>query len=155
MGSTVVCALIRDSHLTIGHVGDSRLYLLSNGVLSPQTRDDTWAATILGGSGEAGDASAIARHPMKHVLTNVLGAREQADIHIQERELRDGDMLLLCSDGIHNVLDEAALTGLMTTGRPVDEVANALIAAAIERGTRDNVTAIVLRYTGDGSAGNG
>ena len=152
MGSTVVCALIRDSHLTIGHVGDSRLYLMSNGVLSSQTRDDTWAATILGGSGPGTDAGAIASHPMKHVLTNVLGAREQADIHIQERELKDGDMLLLCSDGIHNVLDEAVLTRLMTADRPISELANAMIAAAIERGTRDNVTAIVLRYTRDGSA---
>ena len=161
MGSTVVCALIRDSHLTVGHVGDSRLYLLSNGVLTAQTRDDTWAATILGGLGQADDPGAIARHPMKHVLTNVLGAREQADIHILERELQDGDMLLLCSDGIHNVLDDPTLSRLMAGDTPVDVVANSMIEAAIERRTRDNVTAIVLRYSSDGrngaetGAGNG
>ena len=152
MGSTVVCALIRNSHLTIGHVGDSRLYLCSNGVLTPQTRDDTWAATILGGSGAADDPGAIARHPMKHVLTNVLGARDQADIHIMERELRDGEMLLLCSDGIHNAVDERTLTGLMTADCPVEAIANSIIAAAIERRTRDNVTAVVLRFSSDGTA---
>jgi protein phosphatase len=152
MGSTVVCALIRDNHLAIGHVGDSRLYLRSNGLLTAQTRDDTWAATILGGTPEADDPGAIARHPMKHVLTNVLGARDHAEIHIAERELRHGEMLLLCSDGIHNVLDDRTLYGLMADDCPVDVIANAIVAAAIERGTRDNVTAVVCRYSADGEA---
>ena len=90
---------------------------------------------------------------MKHVLTNVLGAREQADIHIMERELHDGEMLLLCSDGIHNALDEPTLSRLMAGDSPVEVIANSMIDAAIERRTRDNVTAIVLRYSSDGGSG--
>jgi serine/threonine protein phosphatase PrpC len=152
MGSTIVCAMIHEDRLTIGHAGDSRLYLLSNGVLEQQTTDDTWAASVLGSVGQAGDAEALARHPMRHVLTNVVGVRAQVDIHILERGLRDGDTLLLCSDGVHNVLDEPTLTRLMNDGCPVDAMANSMVAAAIERGTRDNLTAVVLRYTTDGSA---
>jgi protein phosphatase len=152
MGSTVVCAMIDGHRLTIGHAGDSRLYLLSNGVLEQQTRDDTWAASVLAISGQAGDPGAIARHPMRNVLTNVVGAREQMEIHILERELRDGDTLLLCSDGVHNVLDEPALMRLIADGRPVEAMAESVVAAAIEGGTRDNVTALVLRYASDGPA---
>jgi protein phosphatase len=149
MGSTVVCALIRGSRLAYGHVGDSRLYLLSDGVLTPQTRDDTWAESMRGGNADA-DPEAIANHPMKHLLTNVLGGREQAVIHVGECQLRDGDMLLLCSDGVHNVLDDRTLAGTLTDC-PVAAVANAVIAAALQRGARDNVTALVARYSSRGS----
>jgi len=142
MGTTVVCALISGSQLTIGHVGDSRLYLLSGGRLTTQTRDDTWAATVLGGDGTA---SRIADHPMRNVLTNVLGAREQTEIHLAERDLTAGEMLLLCSDGVHNVLDESALCALMSQDQPPDVIAQAVVTTAIKRGTRDNATAVVVR----------
>ena len=143
MGTTVVCALITGASLAIGHVGDSRLYLLSSGVLTPQTRDDTWAATVLAGTV---DAHQIQSHPMRNVLTNVLGAREQTDVHLAERELRDGDMLLLCSDGVHTVVDDESLCSLMTRQAPVSEIARAVVDAALAHGSRDNVTALVIRY---------
>jgi PPM family protein phosphatase len=142
MGTTVVCALLDGALLSIGHVGDSRLYLLSNGRLSAQTRDDTWAATVLGNC----DASAMTDHPMRNVLTNVLGAHEQADIHVSERTLADGEMLLLCSDGVHNVLDEEALRALMVTNASAESIARSVVREAIASGTRDNVTAVVVRY---------
>jgi protein phosphatase len=143
MGTTVVCALMNGASLTIGHVGDSRLYLLSNGTLSVQTRDDTWAATVL--SGDA-DARRVADHPMRNVLTNVLGAREQTEIHLSERQLNHGEMLLLCSDGVHNVLDERALHALLSREGTLEAIARAVVDAAIERGSRDNATALVVRY---------
>src|SRR5688500_3806296 len=151
MGSTVVGALIRQNRLIIGHVGDSGLYLWSAGILTPQTRDDTWAATLLAGSAE-GDA-AIASHPRKHVLTNVLGARGQAELHVSERELCDGDMLLLGSDGIHNVLDDRTLAEMMAPDCAVDVIADAMVAEALQRGARDNVTALVVRYSADTAHG--
>ena len=149
MGTTVVCALLSGAQLTIGHVGDSRLYLLSGGRLTAQTRDDTWAATVLGGDG---NASHIVDHPMRNVLTNVLGARDQTEIHLAERELVDGDMLLLCSDGVHNVLDEAALGALLAQDQSPDVIAQAVVATAMKQGTRDNATAVVVRYRGSGDA---
>jgi protein phosphatase len=152
MGSTVVGALIRGNRLAMAHAGDSRLYLWSGGVFSAQTRDDTWAASLLPDDAAAG-GNAIAVHPMKHVLTNALGIGEQADIHLSERRLNDGDMLLLCSDGVHNVLDDASLAGMMSTGAPVDVIANEIVAAALQRGARDNVTALVVRYATDESDG--
>lgn len=144
MGTTVVCALIRDRHLAFGHVGDSRLYVFSRGVLEQQTRDDTWAATVL--NAEAGqDVAAVATHPMRHLLTNVLGAREP-DIHVAERELVDGELLLLCTDGVHNVVDTETLVRLLSADGDLRAIADSVVATALERGSRDNVTALLVRY---------
>ena len=148
MGTTVVSALITGSQVTIAHVGDSRLYLHSHGVLSTLTRDDTWAATILGGATET-DPDAASGHPMQHVLTNVLGARDQAEIHVSERQLLPGDILLLCTDGVHNVVNVAALTTLLSASQNPESLAQSVIAAAIAGKTRDNVTALVVRYAGE------
>lgn len=145
MGTTVVCALVGDGRVAISHVGDSRLYVFSNGILQQQTRDDTWAVTLLDG-GVGVDAQAVAHHPMRNVLTNVLGAREQAEIHVSERELAGGEILLLCTDGVHSVLDTDTLTALMSTGDDVEVVASSVVATALARGSRDNVTALVVEY---------
>lgn len=153
MGTTVVCALIRDGLLTVGHVGDSRLYLLSDGVLSSQTRDDTWAATVLLDTHGGIDERALAAHPMRHILTNVLGAREHAEIHVRQRKLQGGETLLLCTDGVHGVVNDATLGAALAAPGSPEAIARAVVAAAMEGGTRDNVTALVVRC--DGVAGEG
>jgi protein phosphatase len=149
MGTTVVCGLISGGHLAIGHVGDSRLYLFSRGVLLPLTQDDTWAATVL--AGPDADPNAVNSHPLRHVLTNVLGARDHTDIHVSERDIQHGDVLLLCSDGVHNVIDTAALEALIATSPDPQHAAQAVTSTALERGSRDNVTALVVQYQDDGA----
>lgn len=84
---------------------------------------------------------------MRNVLTNVLGAREQTEIHLSERTLADGEMLLLCSDGVHTVVDDAALCRLLEQDATVEAIARSVVSAALERGSRDNVTALVVRYS--------
>jgi protein phosphatase len=144
MGTTVVCALLNGPTVTIGHVGDSRLYVLANGQLTVHTQDDTWAAFLQANGGESGVVAE--QHPLRNVLTNVLGAREDADIHISECELAPGHMLLLCTDGVHGVLGEQLLYGLMSEHREPESIARAVVQAAFEHGSRDNATAIVVRY---------
>jgi serine/threonine protein phosphatase PrpC len=151
MGTTVVCALITGAQLSIGHVGDSRLYLLSNDTLVPQTRDDTWAATVLA-DGKEREPDLVKKHPMRHVLTNVLGAREQPEIHVSERTLAPGETLLLCSDGIHNAIDDETLKALLLQGGDVRSISESIVATALDRGGRDNATAVLVRYL-DGSNG--
>jgi serine/threonine protein phosphatase PrpC len=148
MGTTIVGLLVNGSRMSIGHVGDSRLYLVFNGTLEQVTHDDSWAATILAQDPSLGPAE-IAHHPMRNVLTNVLGARDQVDIHLTERPLQGGEVMLLCSDGLHGVLDADALTAILTSAQEVDVVARNLVDAAMERGSRDNVTALVVRYEAD------
>jgi protein phosphatase len=148
MGTTIVSLLANGSRMAIGHVGDSRLYLLRGHTLEQLTQDDSWAATILAHDPRVKPAD-LAHHPMRNVLTNVLGAREQVDVHLAERDLKAGDVMLLCSDGLHGVLDVDEVTGLLQQTTDVVAAARSLVDAALENGARDNVTALVVRYEGE------
>jgi protein phosphatase len=86
---------------------------------------------------------------MRHVLTSVLGVRERVDIHLSEREINSGDVLLLSSDGLHGVLDGEAIRSTIRSASDVAAAARQLVATAIDRGSRDNVTALVVRYDED------
>ena len=144
MGTTVVAVLACDGHTVIGHIGDSRLYLFSRGTLTQVTQDDSWAATVLGLPAMA-DQAALAHHPMRNVLTNVLGAREETEVHLQERRLNAGDCVLLCSDGLHSVVDDETIASILGAHDGRGEAAGALVQEALARGCRDNVTTLVAR----------
>lgn len=146
MGTTMASVVIAGSRLIVGSVGDSRVYLLTDGRLSQLTQDDTWAATILAHQGQAPDPATLAHHPMRHVLTNVLGARDQVTMHLSEHDLRAGDRLLLCSDGLHGVVEDDRLRDILADREDLREAAESLVEAALSAGTRDNVTAVVIRY---------
>jgi PPM family protein phosphatase len=148
MGTTIAGVLVIGSRVSVGHVGDSRVYLMSGGTIEQLTQDDSWAATILAKDLGLGPA-AIAKHPMRHVLTSVLGVRDQVHIHLMERDLRDGETLLLCSDGLHGVVDGEALRATVAAAPDAGTAARQLVGGAIESGSRDNVTALVVRYTDD------
>ena len=142
MGTTVVCALVSDHRLVAAHVGDSRLYLCARGTLTQLTEDDSWAATMLaGGSGGSAAVAAATRH----VLTNVLGARPETTVHLLERDLAGDETMLLCSDGLHGSVPDETLRDALMSGEAVPAVARMLVSAALEHGSRDNVTALVVR----------
>lgn len=147
MGTTIVGVLVNGSRAAIASVGDSRVYLLARGALEQLTADDSWTATILAQDPNltAGD---LARHPMRNVLTKVLGAHETVDVRVSEHELRGGDVLLLCSDGVHGVLDDDALRDILLEKPDVEQAAQTVVTSALEHGSRDNVTAVVVRYDG-------
>ena len=144
MGTTIVAALLVDGLLSIAHVGDSRMYYASNSQLVQLTRDDSWAARVLVQPAVAATAEL---HPMRNVLTNVLGARDTTDIHVQERQVAPGDLLLLCTDGLHGFLDDQAIQALLSPRATMERTAEDLVRAALERGSRDNVTAVVALCT--------
>jgi serine/threonine protein phosphatase PrpC len=147
MGTTVVAALISGTRLAVANAGDSRLYLFVDGRLTRLTRDDTWAATVL--ASQHGSDPAAPPQSMRHVLTNVVGAREQADVRLSEHDLSRGDMILLCSDGLHGVLDDSTLENMLSAGGTPSEIVPKLLEAALAGGARDNVTAVVARYDGE------
>jgi protein phosphatase len=95
------------------------------------------------------DPEVLKHHPMRNVLTNVLGARPRTDIHIAEEQLVEGDVLLLTTDGVHGVLDEGQLERLLGEGADLGAVAASIVVAAIGHGSRDNCTAIVAKYVPD------
>ena len=146
MGTTVVGALICGSRLSVANAGDSRLYLFADGRLTQLTRDDTWAATVI--AAQPGSDPTAPPKSMRHVLTNVVGARDQAEVRLSEHDLTGGEMILLCSDGLHGVLDDRTIEGMLGGGGTPSDIVTRLIEAALTGGARDNVTAVVARYDG-------
>jgi PPM family protein phosphatase len=150
MGTTVVAVMLTDSTAIIGHVGDSRVYLLDAEALHRLTLDDSWAATVL--PQELGnDAAAIARHPMRNVLTNVLGVREQTQIHLTEIPLQGDELLLLSTDGLHGTLDDPTIAEILGESDDLEDTARRLVNAALDQGSRDNVTVLLVRCPGPDS----
>jgi len=145
LGTTVVAALVDDDQVAFSGVGDSRIYAYVNGRLDQITEDDSWIATVL--AREPGqDEASLAAHPMRHVLTNGLGAREPMEMEVSERQLTSGETLLLCSDGLHGALDDKALENVLASDKPVDEIAGELVERALAVDGADNITALVVRF---------
>ena len=146
MGTTVVVSLIDGDRLVFAGVGDSRLYAMTEGNFIQLTTDDSWVATLR--KGDPG-AELAARHPMRHVLTNVIGAREQVELEVLERPLVDGDVLLLCSDGLHGELDDEMMAAIIAEGGDAKTMADKLVQTTLARRAADNVTALIIKYTAD------
>lgn len=146
MGTTTVAALVDNEQVTFSSVGDSRIYSFRDGHIEQLTRDDSWAAEVL--AHQPGmTPEALANAPMRHVLTNVVGAREQTTVEVSSRALSNGEMLMFCSDGLHGMVDDPTIEAIMGASSDLTVIAEKLVAQALEKGGRDNVTALVLRYT--------
>lgn len=143
MGTTLTVLLLDEGSGVVGSVGDSRAYLVRGATVDLVTHDDTWLASVLGRDG-AREAAARA-HPMRHVLTSVIGARVAADPEILEIGVAPGDIVVLASDGLHNVVDDARL-GELVRGVSAEAGARQLVDDALARGTTDNVTVVVVHH---------
>lgn len=143
MGTTLTVLLLGESSGVVGSVGDSRAYVVRANAVELMTHDDTWLASVLGRDG-AREAAARA-HPMRHVLTSVIGARVSADPEIVELVIAGGDILVLASDGLHNVVDDARI-GDLVRGVSAEAGARQLVDDALARGTTDNVTVVVVHH---------
>ena len=143
MGTTVVACLVVDpEHVVVAHVGDSRAYLLRGGRLQTLTRDHTIVEELVGrGLLTAEEAE---RHPYKNVLSRNLGARAEPRVDLLELELRPGDRLLLCSDGLYGYASAEAIQYLLGSGDAPEHVARDLIDLALRGGGGDNVSTIVI-----------
>ena len=146
MGTTVVAALVQDDRICYGGVGDSRVYAHSEGLFAQVTEDDSWVATVLAADPTA-TKEEMASHPMRHVLTKALGATETIDVDVSERRLRAGDRFLLCSDGLHGGVDDAAIGDVLSSAPSASDAVNRLLQSALGGPATDNVTALVVGYS--------
>ena len=146
MGTTVAAVLISRGRpqMTYASIGDSRIYLVRNGAMVQLTRDDTWLNAAW--DGEPPDPSVLAS--MKNVLTKALGAGDDVDFGVAVQELNEGDVVLLCSDGLTNMLSDPEILEIVSArGTDLDGACRDLIAAANARGGRDNISAVLVRYS--------
>lgn len=147
MGTTLTLACSSGPDLFIGHVGDSRAYLVRGSELIRLTRDHTYPQDLADRGLLRPDE--VARHRLRHVLTRVLGGRTGEDpvpVDVVRVGLADGDQLLLCTDGLYDVVPESDMAAALVEAGTAAEACDRLIAVALGRGAPDNVTAVVARY---------
>ena len=146
MGTTLTLSYSVGTDLFVAHAGDSRAYLLHQGQLELLTSDHTLVQLLVDhGAITPEDAR---EHPRRHIITNVVGG-PSAGVHVEihRRSLADGDILLLCTDGLTDELTEATIADLLTAYPDPQESARRLLDAALAEGARDNVTLALARYT--------
>ncbi|HET7431816.1 MAG TPA: protein phosphatase 2C domain-containing protein [Nocardioides sp.] len=140
MATTLIAALIRRDQVTLVHVGDSRAYLLRDGELSRLSSDHTFVQSLV----DAGRLTPeeAARHPYRSVVLRSVNADDEPGPVVMDPDLRLGDRLLLCSDGLTDFVPDETLAGLLGEPDP-DDAAVRLVEAALATGGRDNVTCLV------------
>jgi protein phosphatase len=147
MGTTLVVATIDEDGLCVANVGDSRLYLISNGEIRQVTVDHSLVEEMVQ-MGELERKSAR-NHPDKNIITRAVGVMEEVDPDFFEVEdLVVGDTILMCSDGLSNMLEDTEIMGIVDGEGTLKEKALRLVAAANMNGGRDNITVILVRVEG-------
>jgi serine/threonine protein phosphatase PrpC len=150
MGTTLTSALMRDGVMLLGHVGDSRAYLLHEGALRQLTDDHSWVGEMVR-RGELTVAEASV-HPHRSVITKALGTDGEVVPDTLEVPLAPGDRLMLCSDGLSGMVSDDSIQELLRLSDAPQAVADALIAAALKGGGEDNITVVVVEVLADEDA---
>jgi protein phosphatase len=145
MGTTGVVVLIDQGRMNYASVGDSRIYSCQGGRLQQLTADDSWISEVLARDPGV-DPASLRDHPMRNVLTSVIGVREALDVKVAERALSPGEIVMLCCDGLHGALPADAIQAILAGGGTPDALARRLVDAALEGPATDNITAVVVRY---------
>ena len=143
MGTTVVAACVTDDRVLFGSVGDSRIYLWRERRLTQLTEDDSWVSRVL--REEELSEDDVQRHPMRHVLTKVVGLRADMEPSIGVNAFGPGDALLLCSDGLHGSVPDPAIAETLVGNGAIEATAQQLVDQALSRGATDNITVVIVR----------
>jgi PPM family protein phosphatase len=146
MGTTLVAALETDDGLSIASVGDSRAYLLDDQGFRAITDDQTWVNEV--GRPLGLDEESLRNHPMRHVLTMAIGASAPLTVNYYSVPLKSGAMVLMCSDGLHGVLEGPEIERILREGgdsKPLEESCRQLVESAKSAGGPDNVTTVLVR----------
>ncbi|WP_406672097.1 Stp1/IreP family PP2C-type Ser/Thr phosphatase, partial [Natronospira sp.] len=142
MGTTIVACLFRRRRVTIGHVGDSRAYRLRRGRMEQLTTDHSLNQELL----DRGYYTRMEarRAGNRHVITRALGVRESVDVSLREESVAEGDLFMLCSDGLTDMMDDHSIRyALESRSGALEELADSLVDRANELGGRDNISVIL------------
>lgn len=144
MGTTLTLLAFCRNRYYIAHVGDSRGYLLRDGLLRQLTKDHSVVWQLF----EDGTLSKkeLSRHPNKNLITRSIGTHLQAEIDIEENEVRQGDIFLLCSDGLTDVVPDEVIREILSDGgKSPQQLCAGLVTSALDAGGPDNVSSVVVR----------
>lgn len=144
MGATIVVALLQPSNAYISHAGDARAYLIRGATIMQLTRDDSWIAELTAEGLVSKDEAK--GHIYEHIVTKAIGQDAELQPSFQQVSLTPGDWLLLCSDGLWNMVeDEEILTNLQQVGDDPNRAVDDLVAAANEAGGKDNISIVAIK----------
>ncbi|MCP8970183.1 Stp1/IreP family PP2C-type Ser/Thr phosphatase [Ectobacillus ponti] len=144
MGTTIVAAICTEQFVTIAHIGDSRCYVLSDEVLSLVTEDHSLVNELVR-HGEITKEDAES-HPRKNVLLRALGTEQQVQADLKTLILEQGDMLLLCSDGLSNKISAEQMKQVLLSNQEMEQKGRQMIQLANDHGGEDNITLVIVDY---------
>ena len=143
MGTTLVLALFLNGRALIGHVGDARAYRLRRGTLAPLTRDHSLLQEQVDAGLISPEWARMATY--RNIVTRAVGVEPVVRFDLAEHEVLDGDLFLLCSDGLHDMLSDDTIAALLMAIPDLPTAAQALLDAANEAGGRDNISVILVK----------
>lgn len=146
MGTTVVAATIKNGYLTVANVGDSRLYVIDDEIRQI-TRDHSLVQEMVR-LGEI-DAQSARNHPDKNIITRAVGVDQKVQVDCFEVSLEQGQRILLCSDGLTNMVEDARILDILNRPEDLQKKAETLVALANENGGKDNITVIIIEPNAD------
>lgn len=148
MGTTVVAATcLGDKYLEVANVGDSRLYVVNDRKIEQITRDHSLVEEMIRMGGI--DRASARSHPDKNIITRAIGARDTVEVDFFNVELHPGDIVLMCSDGLTNMLEDGEIHRILGGRESVEEKAEELVKAANNNGGRDNIAVIIIEPFAD------
>ena len=147
MGTTVVAATVIGDLLHVANIGDSRLYVIDHEAIRQITRDHSLVEEMVR-LGEM-DKAAAKVHPDKNIITRAIGVTRELAVDFFEVELRPGDMILLCSDGLTNMVEDEEIKEIVMEQKNIVEKAEKLINTANENGGKDNITVVLIEPFSD------
>lgn len=145
MGTTVVAAISTERFVTIANIGDSRCYLLNESGFKQVTEDHSLVNELVR-TGQISREDAE-HHPRKNVLLRALGTEKAVEMDIKTIIFEEGDILLLCSDGLSNKVNEKEMSTILKNEEPLDQKAGTLISLANENGGEDNITLVIVEFS--------
>jgi PPM family protein phosphatase len=143
MGTTLTAAMVRDDEVAFGHVGDSRAYLLRGGELTRLTKDHSLVEELRR-QGRLTEEQAE-EHPQRSIITRALGPEPSVNVDTMTFPARDGDVFLLCSDGLTTMVSDDEIREILVRSKSLRSAVSRLVDAANRRGGRDNITAVAFR----------
>ncbi|WP_042356291.1 Stp1/IreP family PP2C-type Ser/Thr phosphatase [Bacillus rubiinfantis] len=145
MGTTIVAAIITENFATLANIGDSRGYILNESGFNQLTEDHSLVNELVR-SGQISKEDAE-KHPRKNVLLRALGTEKNVEIDLKTIIFEEGDILLLCSDGLSNKVSEKEMKDVLLNPQHIEEKAESLISLANEYGGEDNITLIITEFS--------
>ncbi len=142
MGTTLVVATIINKVMYVANVGDSRLYVIDDGI--KQITEDHSLVEAMVRKGEI-DRFSAKEHPNKNIITRAIGVNETVEADFFEVDLLEGERVLICSDGLTNMLDDEDIKNIITDNDDLEAAANSLVKRANDNGGKDNISVIIIK----------